>query len=81
VCDSSEKEFIIGTEIGILHRIRKECPKKKCYPLSPAAICVNMKKTDLTKVRHSLVELQPRITVPDEIANRARRAIERMLEV
>ena len=81
VCDSSEKEFIIGTEIGILHRIRKECPKKKCYPLYPEAICVNMKKTDLTKVRHALVELQPRITVPEEIAHRARRAIERMLVV
>lgn len=76
-----EPEFIIGTEIGILHRLNKECPEKKCYPLSQGAICTNMKKTDLTKVRQSLVDLQPRITVPEEIANRARRAIGRMLAV
>jgi len=76
-----EQEFIIGTEIGILHRLNKECPAKKFYPLSQGAICTNMKKTDLSKVRQSLVDLQPRITVPEEIANRARRAIGRMLAV
>ena len=81
VCESPENEFIIGTEIGILHRLIRDCPKKKCYPLSQAAICTNMKKTDLTKVRHALVELKPRIIVPEEIAHRARRAIERMLAV
>jgi quinolinate synthase len=81
VCESREKEFIIGTEVGILHRIRKECPAKKCYPLSQEAICKNMKKTNLTKVRDALLELQPRVTVPEIIADRARSAIERMLAV
>ena len=81
VCDSSEKEFIIGTEVGILHRITRECPTKKCYPLSQAAICTNMKKTNLTKVHNALVDLQPRIIVPEDIAYRARRAIEKMLAV
>jgi quinolinate synthase len=81
VCNSPKKEFIIGTEIGILHRLTRECPRKKCYPLSQSAICTNMKKTDITKVRHALLELEPRITVPEEIAYRARRAIERMLAV
>jgi len=81
VCESPEKEFIIGTETGILHRIRKECPTKKCYPLSAEAICTNMKKTDLIKVRQALLDLRPRITVPEEVAQRARRAIERMLAV
>ena len=79
VCSSKAHEFIIGTEVGILHRLGKECPGKKCYPLSDAAICRNMKKTDLAKVRDSLKTLQPRITVPDDIAARARGAIERML--
>ncbi len=79
VCNSSEKEFIIGTEIGILHRLTKECPTKKCYPLSQAAICRNMKKTDLNKVRDALQTLHPQITVPEEIAARARGAIGRML--
>jgi quinolinate synthase len=81
VCNSSEKEFIIGTEVGILHRLIRECPTKQCYPLSPAAICRNMKKTDLNKIRNALISLQPRITVPEEIAHRARCAIERMLAV
>jgi quinolinate synthase len=81
VCELPDQEFIIGTEIGILHRLEKECPTKNCYPLSSASICTNMKKTDLTKVRQALIDLQPRITVPEEIANRARKAIERMLAV
>jgi quinolinate synthase len=81
VCNSSEKEFIIGTEVGILHRLTRECPQKQCYPLSPSAICRNMKKTDLKKVRNALISLQPRITVPEDIAHRARCAIERMLAV
>ncbi|MGB9175209.1 MAG: quinolinate synthase NadA [Methanoregula sp.] len=79
VCTSKKQEFIIGTEVGILHRLKKECPGKQCYPLSEAAVCRNMKKTDLAKVRDSLETLQPRITVPKDIADRARGAIERML--
>lgn len=79
VCDSTEKEFIIGTEVGILHRLGRECPTKRCHPLSQAAVCRNMKKTDLKKVRDALISLQPRITVPEKIADRARQAIGRML--
>ena len=79
VCSSKKREFIIGTEVGILHRLKKECPGKQCYPLDSGAICRNMKKTDLRKVRDSLQTLRPRITVPDDIAARARGAIERML--
>jgi quinolinate synthase len=79
VCSSPENEFIIGTETGILHRIHKECPKKKCYPLSETAVCRNMKKTDLGKVRDALKNLQPQIHVPEDIARRARSAIDRML--
>ncbi|MFA0822982.1 MAG: quinolinate synthase NadA [Methanomethylovorans sp.] len=81
VCSAPEEEFIIGTEIGILHGLKKQCPEKICYPLSSQAICTNMKRTDLTKVCESLELLQPRITVPEDVANRARKAIERMLEV
>jgi len=73
------KEFIIGTEIGILHRLAKESPEKICYPLSQEAVCVNMKKTDLVMIRDALAAMEPRITVPVEIASRARTAIERML--
>nr|WP_321351568.1 quinolinate synthase NadA [uncultured Methanoregula sp.] len=79
VCSSKENGFIIGTEVGILHRIEKDCPGKRCYPLSEAAVCRNMKKTDLALVRDSLATLRPRITVPADIAAKARTAIERML--
>jgi quinolinate synthase len=79
VSASKKKEFIIGTEVGILHRLKKECPDKLCFPLTEEAVCRNMKKTSLEKVRDSLQTLRPRIIVPDDIAARARGAIERML--
>jgi quinolinate synthase len=79
VCSSHAQEFIIGTEVGILHRLKKDCPGKRCYALTEDAVCHNMKKTDLVKVRDSLKTLRPRITVPKDIADRARSAIERML--
>ncbi|AGB01861.1 quinolinate synthase NadA [Methanoregula formicica] len=79
VAASKKKEFIIGTEIGILYRLKKECPDKACFPLDEKGICRNMKKTDLKKVRDALLTLQPRVTVPDDVAARARGAIERML--
>jgi quinolinate synthase len=80
-CASSATEFIIGTEIGILHQLRKRCPDKRCYPLSEKAVCVNMKKTGLVNVHLALSRMEPRVTVSPEIAEPARRAIERMLAV
>jgi quinolinate synthase len=81
VCESPKREFIIGTEIGILPRMQQLCPEKLVFPLSIHAICENMKKTTLSKVCHALETLQPRITVTGETASRARRSIERMLAV
>ncbi|MCK9441788.1 MAG: quinolinate synthase NadA [Methanothrix sp.] len=78
---SAVKEFIIGTEMGMIYRLKKENPEKEFYPLSTKAICQNMKKTDLVKVLRALQTLQPQVTVPEEIAVRARRSIERMLAV
>ncbi len=81
VCSSQEKEFIIGTEIGILHRLRRDCPEKTCHPLDGSMVCTNMKKTDLHMVKNALETLSPRIMVPEDIALKARHAIERMLAV
>jgi quinolinate synthase len=81
VCNSIAREFIIGTEIGILHRLKKVCPGKICYPLAEQMVCTNMKKTDLRMVRDALERLQPRVMVPDPVASRARKAIDRMLSV
>jgi quinolinate synthase len=81
VCSGAGDAFIIGTETGILYRMTRECPGKACYPLNPRAVCVNMKKTGLTEVIQALTTLSPRVTVPEDIADRARVSIERMLEV
>jgi quinolinate synthase len=78
---SEKKEFIIGTEVGMLYRLKKDNPGKEFYPLSEKAICQNMKKTSLEKVLGALQTLEPLVTVPEEIAARAKRAIERMLAV
>ncbi len=78
---SAAKEFIIGTEEGMIYRLKKENPEKEFYPLAKNAICQNMKKTDLDKVLRALQTLKPQVMVPEEIAIRARRSIERMLAV
>lgn len=78
---SAAKEFIIGTEVGMLYKLKKENPKKEFYPLSEKAVCQNMKKTTPEKVLRALQTLEPRVKVPEETASRARRAIERMLAV
>ena len=78
---SSAREFIIGTEVGMIYRLKKENPEKEFYPLSKNAICQNMKKTDLSKVLRALQTLQPQVTVPEEIVVKARLSIERMMAV
>ena len=79
--ESSAQEFIVGTEVGILHRLRKENPEKTFYPVSDRIVCPNMKKTTLENLAESLRAMQTEVTVPDDIARRARRAIEAMLAV
>ncbi len=79
--ESKATEFIVVTEEGMLHRLRKENPGKQFYHIAPTAVCPNMKKTTLEKVLWSLQDLQTPITVPDDVADRARQAIERMLAV
>ncbi|MBR4190340.1 MAG: quinolinate synthase NadA [Kiritimatiellae bacterium] len=76
---SAAKEFIVATEEGILHRLRQENPDKVFYPVSPWAICPNMKKTTLEKVYFCLRDNAPAVEVDPAIAVRARRAIDQML--
>jgi quinolinate synthase len=78
--DDEATEFIVGTEIGILHRMQKENPEKTFYRVSDLAICPNMKRTTLEKVLWSLEEMTFEIDVPTEIMARARVSITRMLE-
>ena len=75
------REFIVGTEMGIIHRLRKENPGKKFYPVSEQAVCPNMKLITLDKVLTTLEMETHLVTVPEDVAEGARRAIERMLAV
>ena len=77
---TEKEEIIIGTESGIIYRLKKENPGKNFYPASDAALCVNMKKITLLKVLHALENMEYRVEVPPEIARRAKGAIEKMIK-
>jgi quinolinate synthase len=73
--------FIVATEVGILHRMRRDSPRKRFLAASEAAVCPYMKKITLEKVARSLEYLEPRVTVDAAVANQARGAIDRMLAI
>ena len=79
--ESSAREIVVGTETGILHRLRRENPGKVFHAVSERLVCPNMKKNTLERLRDALRDMKTEVTVPDEIARRARRAIEAMLAV
>ena len=81
VKESPAREFIVATETGILHRMRKDNPEKLFIPASPQAVCSFMKMNTLEKVVRSLENLEYEVKVPAELAVRARRPIERMLSI
>jgi len=72
-------EMIVGTEIGIIHRLKKENPGKKIIPASAKAVCPNMKLITLEKVLWSLEEIKPEVKVPEEIRLKAKAAVDKML--
>jgi len=80
VKESDATEFIIGTEKEICYRLKKENPKKEFYPIK-YAICPNMKKITLDKVLKSLETLEPKIKLSDEIMQKAKKPLERMIDV
>jgi len=79
--ESKSKRFIVATEVGMLHRLKKENPKKEFYPASERAVCPNMKLTTLEKVLWSLEEMKNKITVPKNISIKAKNAIEKMVAI
>jgi len=79
--ETDNRDFIIGTEVGILHRLKKENPEKEFLPASLHAVCPNMKKTTLADVYNSLSTLNYSIKVPADIAVKARKAIELMVTI
>ncbi|MEM4364918.1 MAG: quinolinate synthase NadA [Candidatus Nitrosocaldus sp.] len=78
---SNAKRFIVATEVGILHRMKKENPEKEFIPISSDAVCKYMKMITLEKVYRSLRDMVYEVKVPEATAKKARIAIERMLAI
>jgi quinolinate synthase len=74
-------QLIVGTEIGIIHRLKKENPDKKFIPASEQAVCDKMKLINLGSVLWSLQEMTPEVKVPEEIRIKAKAAVDKMLEI
>ncbi len=79
--ESDAKTILVGTEVGILHRLREENPDKTFVAISETLVCPNMKKTTLENLLECLKEMKTRVTVDPDIAVRARRAIDAMLAI
>jgi quinolinate synthase len=78
---SPAKRFIIGTEAGILYRLRQENPDKEFILASPALVCPNMKLTSLEDILDALATMAPVVKVPEEIRVPAKRALDRMIAI
>jgi quinolinate synthase len=78
---SNNREFIIGTEVGILHPLRKANPEKIFIPADPGMSCPDMKKIGLSRIQFALESLGPEVRVPEVIRIRAKAAVERMLAI
>jgi quinolinate synthase len=78
---SDAKQFVIATETGIIHRMKKENPNKEFIPIKEDAICKYMKKITLEKVHNSLADMVYEVKVPANIAEKAKLSIDRMLAI
>jgi len=78
---TTKTDILIGTETGIIYRMKKENPSKNFHPIKELAHCSNMKKINLRKVLASLEEMKYKVDVPPEISQRAHGAIERMVRL
>jgi quinolinate synthase len=79
--DTEAGEIIVGTEVGLIYRLKKDNPGKEFYPASESAVCPNMKRINQEKIVWALEELKEEVRVPDEIRNRAKKAIAKMLQI
>lgn len=76
---SQAREIIVGTEVGIIHRLRKENPTKVFIPVSEQAICPRMKLITLESILWCLEDMAPQVKVPEEIRIRAKAAVDKMV--
>ena len=78
---SNESEFVIATEEGILHELRKQNPGKTFHLLTNRLTCVNMKKTRIRDVRDALLYMQYPVMLEEAVMLKARHSLDRMLEL
>jgi len=78
---NTAKRFIIATETGMIHALKKQNPNAEFIPASERAICPNMKRITLEKIVWALEDMKYNITVPQDIATRAKKAIDRMVKI
>ena len=78
---STAKKFIVATEIGIIHALKKQRPEATFIAASDRAICPNMKKITLDKIMGALEDMQYRVTVPEDLAAKAKKSLNRMVEI
>jgi quinolinate synthase len=78
---SPKRDFVVATETGILHRLHREAPDKRFYAMSERAVCRYMKMITLPKLRDALRDMRYVVTVDPEIADQARGAIQRMVDI
>ena len=78
---SKNTKFIIGTEMGVLVKLKKDNPEKQFYLLSPGLVCPNMKKTSLQSAYEALRDMKHNIVLDGSISEKARIPLDRMLEV
>jgi quinolinate synthase len=79
--EDDAREYLIGTELGMIHRLEKDVPGKKFFPLTQLTVCPNMKLITLDKVLKALQTEGPVVTVEEEIRVKALDAVQRMVEV
>lgn len=78
---SQAAEIIVGTEIGMIYRLRKENPDKVFIPISEQAVCPNMKMITLENILWSMEDMSPQVKVAEDIRLKAKKAVDRMIEV
>jgi quinolinate synthase len=79
--ETAVKEIIVGTEVGLIHRLKEDNPTKEFYPVSERAVCPNMKRITQEKILWALEELKEEVKVADDICRRAKQAIDKMLQI
>lgn len=79
--EDQSREFIVGTEVGLIYRLKQDNPDKEFYAATERAVCPNMKRTTQEKIVWALEEMKEEVKVPEEVRKRARQAIDRMLEI